>query len=273
MSEWIRKILASRGVDLSMRGRSHVLALAFVALPILALLCASPLPAADETPAAVLAAVDATRNAFEEAVITARATQLADGVAQPGAADFDIYVKGGDRGLIVFRNGKNSGRKVLTSGDKMWLLVPGASRPLPVTPNQRLVGGASMGDVARLRFADDFTATARPGTEVVAGRTCRVFDLQAKATRSAYPRVTLWYDAAARLPARVLFFLPSGKEAKEISFEKFASSHGKTIVSSMLLRDLLASDSKTATRLEYLDYKPAKLPDSIFTPEGALSFS
>jgi hypothetical protein len=234
---------------------------------------AAETPAKTEDAAAWLAAVDATRNAFDEALITARATQVAGGVPQPGAADFDIYVKGRDRGLIVFRGGKNSGRKILTVGDRMWLLVPGASNPLPVTANQRLVGGASMGDVARLRFSEDFTATVRPGSETVEGKASRVLDLQAKSPKAPYPKVTLWYDAAAGLPVKVLFFLPSGKEAKEIVFESFGVAHGRTTVKSMAIHDLLARDAKTFTRLEYLDYKPAKLSDVIFTPDGALSFS
>ena len=228
-----------------------------------------------ETPTDVqgwLAGIDATRNAFEEAVITAHAAQLVGGVEQPGAADFDIYTKGRDRGLIVFRGGKNSGRKILTNGEKMWLLVPGASNPLPITPNQRLLGGASMGDVARLRFAEDYTATVRPASETVDGKSCRVLDLTAKSPKASYPKVILWYDPAAKLPAKVVFLLPSGKEAKEVAFTGFGTSHGRRIVSRMDIRDLLGRDSNTVTRLEYRDYRPAKLPDSIFTPEGALGF-
>ena len=56
-------------------------------------------------------------------------------------------------------------------------------------------------------------------------------------------------------------------------FSKFTSSRGKTIVSEMEIRDLLAGDRSTVTRLEYLDYKPAKLDDKIFTPEGAMGLS
>src|ERR1700730_9928060 len=103
-----------------------------------------------------LKAVDDARNAFGEAVISARASQVDDGKVQT-SADFDIYVKGRDRALIVFRGGKNDGRKALTVGEKMWLLVPGAENPVPITANQRLMGGASFADVARMRFAEDFT--------------------------------------------------------------------------------------------------------------------
>lgn len=215
-----------------------------------------------------LQAVDAKRNAFEEAVISARASQVADGQVT-GSADFDIYTKGRDKGLIVFRGGKNSGRKILTSGDRMWLIVPGAQNPVPITPNQRLMGGASIGDAARLRFAEDFTARLRPETESVGGKPCRVLDLAAKSPKTSYPKVVLWLDDAELLPVRVLFFLASGRQAKEVTFTKFASASGKTIVAEMEIRDLLSRDLRTVTRLEYREYRPAKLDDAIFTPEGA----
>src|ERR1700687_3648010 len=89
-----------------------------------------------------LRAVDDARNALGEAEISARASQIEDGKAA-GTADFDIFIKGRDKALIVFRGGKNDGRKALTVGDRMWLLVPGAEHPVPITANQRLMGGAS----------------------------------------------------------------------------------------------------------------------------------
>jgi hypothetical protein len=182
-----------------------------------------------------------------------------------------VYTKGRDRGLIVFKGGSNNGRKVLTNGSKMWLIIPGASRPIPVSANQRLLGGASMGDVARLRFAEDFTAVLRPESETVGGKSCRVLDLTAKAPNAPYPHVVLWWNAAEHLPARVLFHLPSGKEAKEVTFTKFSKKAGKTIVSEMEIRDLLSRDPRVVTRLEYTDYRPVKIDDAVFTPEGARS--
>ena len=230
---------------------------------VLAAAAASP-PSAQEW----LEAADASRNAFEEAIISARASQVLRGQVT-GSADFDIYTKGRDKGLIIFKGGKNSDRKVLTSGDRMWLLVPGATHPVPITPNQRLLGGASMADVARLRFAEDYTATVRPASETVNGKTCKVLDLTAKSNKAAYPKVVLWMDEAQKLPARVLFSLASGREAKEVTFTKFGTMSGKTVVAEMEIKDLLASESGSITRLEYRDFRPAKLDDKIFTPEGA----
>jgi hypothetical protein len=216
-----------------------------------------------------LQAVDDARNAFAEAKIAARASQWDNGKLA-GTADFDIYVKGRDRALIVFRGGKNDGRKALTVGDRMWLLVPGAENPVPITPNQRLMGGASFGDVARMRLAEDFTAAPRPGTETVGGRVCRVLDLAAVSPKAPYPRVTLWLDAEGeRLPRKLLFFLPSGKEAREVLFTKFRKVKDKTVVAEMEIRDLIGPKSQSVTRLEYLDIQPARIDDVIFTPDGA----
>ncbi|HEY1250614.1 MAG TPA: outer membrane lipoprotein-sorting protein [Thermoanaerobaculia bacterium] len=220
-----------------------------------------------------LKSVDDARNAFGEAFLKARATQL-DGGAPAGSADFDIYVKGRDKALIVFRGGKNDGRKALTVGEKMWLLVPGAQNPVPITPNQRLLGGASFGDVARIRFAEDFTAELRPGTEDVGGRACRVLDLTAKSPKAPFPKVTLWVDAEGpRLPRKLLFVLPSGKPARQVLFTQFKKVDGKTCVSEMEVQDLVGPQTKTVTKIEYLEIKPAEIDDKIFTPEGARAFS
>jgi putative ABC transport system permease protein len=212
--------------------------------------------------------VDQARQAFGEAKITARATQIAGGKTV-GTADFDIYVKGRDRALIVFRGGKNDGRKALTVGEKMWLIVPGAENPVPITKNQRLMGGASFGDVASMRFAEDYTAALRPGTEPLEGRPAYVLDLTANSPKAAYPKVTLWLDEQDKLPRKLLFFLPSGREAREVTFTKFRKVQDKPAVAEMEVVDRLGPSAGEVTRLEYLDIKSAKIDDKVFTPEGA----
>ncbi|MFN2384879.1 MAG: outer membrane lipoprotein-sorting protein [Thermoanaerobaculia bacterium] len=211
--------------------------------------------------------VDAVRNAFPEAIIAARAVHEVSGKVQ-GSADFDVYRKGSDKALMVFRGGKNNGRKVLTSGEKVWLIVPGARNAVPVSANQRLLGGASFGDVARLRFAQDYRATLR-GEEMLDGRPALVLELTARAGAAPYPRLTLWLDPEKRLPRQVVFYLPSGKAIRRVSFTKLLTVRGKTVVAEMEIRELLGRDSNAVTRLQYRDYKPAKIDDAIFTPEGA----
>lgn len=239
------------------------------AVPLLLLLAVAPvLGQSPSEVQALLAAVDATRNVFEEAIITARATQVVDG-KETGHADFDVYVKGRDQSLIVFRGGKNGGRKVLTKRDRMWLLVPGSTNPVPITANQRLLGGASFGDVARLRFSEDYTAKATGQTESAAGRSCVVLELTAKSPKVSFPRVLLSVDEREKVPCRVRFFLASGKEIRAVTFTKFRQQRGKTVAAEMEVRDLLGAASRTVTRLEYRNYRLARIDPQIFTPDGA----
>jgi hypothetical protein len=240
------------------------------AAAVLLLLVAAAAPAQSAADVqAWLRAVDEARNALSEAKITARASQIEDGKVA-GTADFDIYIKGRDRALIVFRGGKSDGRKALTVGEKMWLLVPGAEHPVPITANQRLMGGASFGDVARIRFAEDFTAAVRPGTEMIEERECRVLDLTAVSSKAAYPKITLWLDAEGeRLPRKLLFVLPSGRLAREVRFTKFRKVQGRNAVAEMEIQDLLGPKAQSMTRLEYLEIQPAKIDDAVFTPDGA----
>ena len=215
-----------------------------------------------------LAAVDQARQAFGETKITARATQMVDG-KPAGTADFDIYVKGRDHALIVFRGGKNNGRKALTVGEKMWLIIPGTENPVPITKNQRLMGGASFGDVASMRLAEDYTAVLRPETENLGGRPAYVLDLTAKSPKAPYPKVTLWLDTQDKRARKLLFFLPSGREGREVTFTKFRKIGDKTAVAEMEVVDKLGPNAGEVTRLEYLDIQPAKIDDKVFTPEGA----
>jgi outer membrane lipoprotein-sorting protein len=214
-----------------------------------------------------LGEVDAVRNAFPEAIISSRAVHTVDGKVA-GTADFDVYRKGADRALLIFRGGKNSGRKVLTSGEKMWLIVPGARNAVPISANQRLLGGASFGDVARVRFAEDYSAVLR-GEEMLGGVRCHVLDLTARSPRAPYPKLTLWLDREKHLPRQVTFYLASGKPLRNVTFTKFREVAGRTIVAEMEIRELLGRESSGVTRLEYRDYRPATIDDRIFTPEGA----
>ena len=92
-----------------------------------------------------------------------------------------------------------------------------------------------------MRFAEDFTRRLRPGTEKVGER-----DLPRAGPdrRSRRRRPIRSVDALARrggraLPRKLLFFLPSGKEAREVTFTKFRKVQGKTVVAEMEIRDLL----------------------------------
>ena len=228
---------------------------------------ASVAPALD--PAAVLRKADAPREAFPEGVIRLRVVVNERGKT-PLVSVLQLFVDGTDRSLAVFREGKQEGRRILTLGDRVFLIVPGSARPIPVSKTQRLVGAASFGDIARLRFSDEYLATARPEEETIAGARgetpCRVLDLAAKRPGSAYPSAVLWVGRDDGLARRLRLFLASGKDAKDVVFTGYDAEHR---VATMEIRDLLTVDRANVTNLTFESYEKRPLDPAIFDPEGA----
>src|SRR5262245_46755342 len=175
-------------------------------------------------PATMLQKADAPHDAFSEGLIRLRVI-VAERGKEPVDTTIDLFVQGTDKSLCVFREGKQKGRKILTVGDRVWLIVPGASRPIPVSKSQRLMGAASFGDIARLRFADEYEGTLREEESTVEGKggatSCRVLDLKAKHAGSAYPTAVLWIGRDDGLARRLRLSLASGKEAKEVLFTAY----------------------------------------------------
>ena len=227
----------------------------------------SEVPAID--PAAMLRKADASRDAFAEGVIRLRVVVNERG-KKPLASVLQLFVEGTDRSLLVFREGKQQGRKILTLGDRVFLIVPGAARPIPVSKTQRLMGAASFGDVARLRFTDEYEAILRQREERIAGVSgetpCRVLDLAAKRLGSAYPAAVLWVGRDDGLARRLRLSLASGKEAKDVWFTSYDDEHR---IATMEIRDLLTAGGANVTNLVFESYEKRPLDPATFDPEGA----
>jgi hypothetical protein len=224
--------------------------------------------AAAGSPEDLLRAADATRRPIEEGSIRIRAEVEVPGET-PVVSALEVLVQGEDRALCIFREGPLAGRRVLMVGDRVWLLIPGTARPIPISANQRLLGGASIADVAALRLATEFTAEPRPGEEPVGDDPCRVLDLKAKIRKASYGGGTLWVGEKDGLPRRARFTLPSGKEAKDVRFAQYGRAAGRTVLKRMEIQHLLPSERGMRTTLDFVDYEARSLDPGLFDPAGA----
>jgi len=251
------------------RGRAAwaVLAAALAALPG-ASGATTPVPGAEPAPEALLRAADAPRRVIEEGAIHVRATVEEPG-AGPVVSDLEVFVRGEDQVLCVFRRGPFAGRRILSVGSKVWLLFPDTTRPVPVSASQRLLGGASIADVARLRFAADFEATLRPEREEAGGASCYVLDLKARDRKVPYASGVLWVGAADRLPRRAVFRLRSGIDAKEVRFQRYERTARGSALRREEIVHLLPNERGMKTTLEYLGAEARTLDAALFTPEHA----
>ena len=231
---------------------------------LLALLVAVQDAAVDD----LLRAADAPRRVIEEGVVRMRA-RLREPAGPETVSDLDVFVQGAGRSLCIFRDGPLEGRRILIDGDRTWLILPGTRRAIPISSGQRLLGGASIADVASLWFADAYTARLRPGLETVEATECKVLDLEARTRQTPYTTGTLWIGAADGLPRKAVFNLLSGKPAKELVFTAYGRRGGRTVLEAMQVKHLLATERGLLTTLEYVGYEERKLDTDTFDPEGA----
>ena len=131
---------------------------------------------------------------------------------------------------------KELGRAVLMLGDQMWLLLPGSRRPLKVTPQQRLMGPAAGGDVARTRFRKDYTVQELT-EETLGERPCWRLDLSARSPALSARTVRLWVAKEPLAPLRAEFYLASGKLARSAAFGPLTTALGQPVLSGLELTE------------------------------------
>jgi outer membrane lipoprotein-sorting protein len=236
-----------------------------VAVCAAALVTALSAGAAALDPQELLARADAARAEGREGIAHIRATTVRDG--KPGAPqELELYVAEGERALCGFRGGQQHDRRILVVGDRVWMIVPGASKPVPLSANQRLLGGAMLADVTRARLAEMFTATMRPGEESVDGTACAVLDLAAVSARLAYRTGVLWVAASDGLPRRLRLSLANGKPARELLYLAYRHEQGRPLLTKLEVRDLLAQGRGFATVLEFSSFERVRLDPTLFEP-------
>jgi hypothetical protein len=131
---------------------------------------------------------------------------------------------------------KEKGRAVLLLGDQMWLLLPGSKRPVKVSPQQRMMGSAAGGDVARTRFREDYTVQ-KFAEESLDGRDCWRLELAAKRPSLSARQVVLWVAREGSLPVKAEFRLASGMLARTALFGPPVQTHGQTVLSRMVIEE------------------------------------
>lgn len=239
-----------------------------LALPVLALfLPALALPARGDAgdAAAILARADGARTALSEARLKLRVSTTRPG-AESFAGEFAVLVKGPEKIRIEFLAPEDKGKLLVVNGKDAWLVLPGTKNPIKVPRSHRVTGGFAVADVARTRFVDDYDAVVERG-DTLDGRACDVLRLAAKKGRDpAFPVLRVWIDRAEGRTRKVVFLLPSGKTAREATFDAWGSLRGVPTVTRMTIVDALRPGTTT---VEYLDAEKAKLDDALFDPLAA----
>lgn len=174
---------------------------------------------------------------------------------------YEVSQKGTDKTYVEFLSPREKGRHLLMLGDDMWIYLPDTSRPVRITPLERLSGDASNGDVARTNYAVDYSAEF-VREEKVGSENCYVLNLTAKRKGATYQRILYWVRAEDARPVRAEFYLTSGKHIKSATFDEFGPVAGKLQLRRLTLYDEIRHNSHSV--LEYSGAAPRNLPDKLF---------
>ncbi len=204
---------------------------------------------------ALLKLSDSARNGWPSFAVRVKITNYESGKADEEHV-YEVLQKGIERTYVEFLSPREKGRHLLMLGDDMWIYLPDTSRPVRITPLERLTGNASNGDVARTNYASDYDAVY-----VREEDGCHVLELTARRKGATYRRILYWLRPDGQ-PVKADYFLASGRQTKSATFDEYQQVNGRTVLRRMTIYDQIRKTSRSV--MEYEGWAARDLPDRIF---------
>jgi hypothetical protein len=200
----------------------------------------------------------------------------ADGV------EWEIFIESIERGrqqqrtIRVTARGFNSlaeflappnvkGQKLLMLDRNMWFAKPGLSKAVPISPRQKLMGGAANGDIASTNYAGDYKIV-QTSEDRALDEPCDLFDLSAADNRATYDRIKYWISKERLVGIKAEFYTVSGKMFKTATFEYenrvMINGQPRPFISKMVITSAVMKED--VTTMSYRKPLIKKVPDSVF---------
>jgi outer membrane lipoprotein-sorting protein len=242
-----------------------------IRLGLLALLIASGISASAQTAQEIVAGSDKVRNPDQPFRSRLTLTEYVGGKER----DHDtlaLFSKE-DGATRQFRNlvqyvepARDAGKAVLLDGRSLWFFDPASKASVRISPQQRLIGQAAIGDILTVNLAVDYTATlvATESIEDAARQTraCWHLDLKAASDLAVYNRVEYWVEQGTFHPVKGKFYSDSGRVLKILYFRNFAERLGGVRPTEAIIID--AVDTSLATTATFGDDHFQDIPDAWF---------
>lgn len=218
---------------------------------------------------AILAASDAVRNPDKPFGLSIVLTEYRD-AREVDSNTLAIYSKldaqwGRYRTLISYVGPpRDAGKRVLESGTEMWFYDPSSEASIRISPQQRLLGQASTGDVVTVNLAHDYHAVTATPEDITDGdhvqRHCYKLGLAAAVGDATYHRIELWVEKSTNRPVKSKFYSDSDRLLKTAYYRKFQSELGLERPTEIVIIDGLTPTWVTVMR--YSGYAWRDVPDS-----------
>ena len=214
----------------------------------------APAVAASYDPQALVRQADDFRQLYPNVLMQVRLTKFV-GAVQDRETLLKVAVHGSEKSLIQVIEGADRGQQVLMTAEGLWVKLPRSTRAVRITPLQRMLGEASVGDIGRIRWQDDYVARLAPDTSPGRDEATVQLELTARSELAAYPRINLTVAARDGCPLEATYFLKSGKALKTVSFDKPERINNRTGIRKMVFTDLLKPENRTVLVIEQSDPK------------------
>ena len=229
---------------------------------------AGSVQAADD-PQGILAASDAVRNPSRPFSATVTLLEYRQG-KQTDTSVINVLSKA-DEGSGQFRTlirivspERDANKLMLKSGNDLWFYDPASQSSIRLSPQQRLLGQVSNGDVVTVNLAKDYRAELLAEEDTVDGEktTRRAYKLKlsAAAPDAPYHRVEMWVEVGTSRPIKARFFAESGHLLKTAYYRKFQPQLGRERPTEVVIIDGL--DPGWVTVMRYQDFAWRDVPEA-----------
>ena len=242
----------------------HHISTLFVSLLLSVLTLAQTQPSAQ----AILQASDAIRNPDKPFGVTVTLIEYRNG-KQTDTSTLASYAKsdvrsGQFRSLIRFvAPARDGGKLMLKSGNDFWFYDPASRASVRLSPQQRLLGQASNGDVVTVNFSKDYQAKMGTQEDIPDGdrqtRHSTRLDLSSVSPDASYHSIELWVDSATHRPIKGKFYAESTRLLKTVYYRRYQNQLGVERPTETVIIDGL--DPKWVTVMRYADFAYREVPE------------
>ena len=183
------------------------------------------------------------------------------------AYSYKLRMRQGTGSLVEAIDGDQRGQKYLSTPNGYWLYAPRTQRALRLTPLQLVRGQASIGDISRMRFSTDYSATlAKDPDQTIDGVDCWQVNLKANTKQATYSQVALYVAKNDGRPVHANLYSAAGKKLKTILFGSLANVSGRKLVQSTTFVDGINASKSTVLTLQTI--AQTETPELMFKPQA-----
>ncbi len=223
----------------------------------------------------ILAASDAIRNPALPFTTQIHLTEYRNKKREQEGILFAYAKMNAERGqydtlVRIIEPSRDRGKMMLKNGNEIWFYDPATKSGMRISPQQRLLGQASNGDVVTVNLARDYQAKIDAEESILDGhqvsRPCYRLHLTALNSSVMYASIEYWVERGTNRPVKAKFYSDSGRLLKTAYYRRYEKLFGLDRPTETLIFDGI--DAQLVTVMRYTNYAARNIPDAWLSRDG-----